>query len=100
MTIIVISRQYYFNVEDKNQIQLEALENAVASKQAQDELLELQKDNQMKLEESVQERTLELNIALQELEELKRVHSEFNSLKGKIADAEIEIKKLNIFLSV
>lgn len=36
-------------------------------------------------------------ITEQELEELKRVHSEFNSLKGKIADAEIEIKKLNIF---
>jgi len=36
-------------------------------------------------------------ITEQELEELKRVHSEFNSLKGKIADAEIEINKLNIF---
>jgi hypothetical protein len=36
-------------------------------------------------------------ITEQELEDLKRVHSEFNSLKGKIADAEIEIKKLNVF---
>ena len=36
-------------------------------------------------------------ITEQELEDLRRVNSEFNSLKGKIADAEIEIKKLNIF---
>ena len=36
-------------------------------------------------------------ITEQELEDLRRVHSEFNSLKGKIADAEIEIKKLNTF---
>lgn len=36
-------------------------------------------------------------ITEQELEELRRVNSEFNSLKGKIADAEIEIKKLNLF---
>ena len=36
-------------------------------------------------------------ITEQELENLRRVHSEFNSLKGKIADAEIEIKKLNVF---
>jgi len=36
-------------------------------------------------------------ITEQELEELRRVNSEFNTLKGKIADAEIEIKKLNVF---
>lgn len=36
-------------------------------------------------------------ITEQELEDLRRVNSEFNSLKGKIADAEIEIKKLNVF---
>jgi len=36
-------------------------------------------------------------ITEQELENLRRVNSEFNSLKGKIADAEIEIKKLNVF---
>ena len=32
-------------------------------------------------------------ITEQELEDLRRVNSEFNTLKGKIADAEIEIKK-------
>ena len=36
-------------------------------------------------------------ITEQELEDLRKVHSDFNSLKGKIADAEIEIKKLNVF---
>jgi len=36
-------------------------------------------------------------ITEQELEDLRRVNSEFNALKGKIADAEIEIKKLNVF---
>jgi hypothetical protein len=36
-------------------------------------------------------------ITEQELEDLRRVNSEFNSLKGKIAEAEIEIKKLTVF---
>ena len=36
-------------------------------------------------------------ITEQELEDLRRVNSEFNTLKGKIADAEIEIKKINVF---
>ena len=35
-------------------------------------------------------------ITEQELENLRRVNSEFNSLKGKIAEAEIEIKKLTV----
>ena len=37
------------------------------------------------------------NITEQELEDLRRVNSEFNALKGKLADVEIEIKKLNVF---
>jgi len=36
-------------------------------------------------------------ITEQELENLKKVSSEFNTLRGKIADIEIEIKKLNVF---
>ena len=36
-------------------------------------------------------------ITEQELENLRRVNSEFNTLKGKLADAEIEIKKLSVF---
>jgi hypothetical protein len=36
-------------------------------------------------------------ITEQELENLKKVSLEFNILRGKIADIEIEIKKLNVF---
>jgi len=36
-------------------------------------------------------------ITEQELENLRKVSSEFNTLRGKIADIEIEIKKLNVF---
>ena len=36
-------------------------------------------------------------ITEQELEDLKKTSLEFNTLKGKIADIEIEIKKLNVF---
>jgi predicted membrane protein len=36
-------------------------------------------------------------ITEQELEDLRKVHSEFNLLKVKLADAEIEVKKLNVF---
>ena len=36
-------------------------------------------------------------ITEQELEDLRRVNSEFNTLKGKLADVEIEIKKLSVF---
>jgi len=36
-------------------------------------------------------------ITEQELEDLKKVHLEFNLLKGKLSDAEIEIKKINVF---
>lgn len=36
-------------------------------------------------------------ITEQELENLKKVSLEFNMLKGKVADIEIEIKKLNVF---
>ena len=35
-------------------------------------------------------------ITKQELEDLKKVNLEFNTLRGNIADIEIEIKKLNI----
>jgi hypothetical protein len=36
-------------------------------------------------------------ITEQELEDLKKVSSEFNKLKGQIADAEIEIKRITIY---
>jgi len=36
-------------------------------------------------------------ITEQELEDLKKVSSEFNNLKGQIADAEIEIKRITMY---
>lgn len=36
-------------------------------------------------------------ITEQELENLKKVSLEFNTLRGKIADIEIEIKRINVF---
>lgn len=65
----ILSRQYAYQLRDKQQAQKHALEHAKASEQAQQELLQLQQDSQDELENRVQERTLELNIALQELEE-------------------------------
>ncbi|WP_246028768.1 sensor domain-containing diguanylate cyclase [Litorilituus sediminis] len=68
----ILSRQYAYQLRDKQQAQKHALEHAKVSEQAQQELLQLQQDNQNKLENRVQERTLELNIALQELEEVNQ----------------------------
>ncbi len=59
---------------------MQALENAVASKKAQEEVVKLQDENQEMLESRVQERTLELNVALQELEEVNRELEEKNTL--------------------
>ena len=76
----LISRQYYFQVKDKQKVQLQAFEAVTASKKAQEELLNLQKENQEQLESRVQERTLELNIALQELEEANKELAEKNTI--------------------
>lgn len=70
LVITLISRLYHFLVKDKQKAQVEALEHAVASKKAQENLIKLQEENQEELEQRVQERTLELNIALSELESL------------------------------
>ena len=64
----LLSRQYYYEIKEKEVAQRQALENAINSKNAQNELIALQKETQELLEQHVQERTLELNIALQELE--------------------------------
>lgn len=80
LVIILISRLYSEQLKDKHKAQLKALEHAVASQQAQEDLLTLQAENQDELEQRVQERTLELNIALNELEELNRELAEKNTL--------------------
>ncbi|WP_246058323.1 sensor domain-containing diguanylate cyclase [Litorilituus lipolyticus] len=68
----ILSRQYFYQVQDKEIAQKEALENAKLSESTQEQLLTLQQENQEELEQRVQERTLELNIALQELEEVNQ----------------------------
>ncbi len=89
LIVFMLSRQYYFQLSDKQNIQQQALEHAVAAKQANEELLALQKDNQEELEVHVQERTLELNIALQELEnsnrelELKNTQDDLTGLNNR-----------------
>ncbi|GHE95600.1 sensor domain-containing diguanylate cyclase [Thalassotalea profundi] len=76
----VLSRQYYYQNLDSERAQKESLENEMLSRQAQEELLTLQQETQEQLEVRVQERTLELNIALQELEEANRELAEKNTL--------------------
>lgn len=80
LIILVICRQYYYQIQDRNKMQLSALESAVSSKKSQEEIVKLQNENQQRLEDRVQERTLELNIALQELEELNRELEQKNTL--------------------
>ena len=80
LIVFIISRLYYYQLQDKQKVQKEALANAIASKNAQEQLVQLQADNQEELEQRVQERTLELNIALNELEELNRELEQKNTI--------------------
>ncbi len=76
----LLSRQYYYEIKEKEVAQRQALENAINSKNAQNELIALQKETQELLEQHVQERTLELNIALQELEAANQELARKNTL--------------------
>ncbi|WP_286263581.1 diguanylate cyclase [Thalassotalea atypica] len=80
LVVYVISRLYFYQMKDKQRVQLEALEHAVASQQAQQDLIKLQKESQEELEHRVQERTLELNIALNELEEVNQELEQKNTI--------------------
>lgn len=75
----LLSRQYYYQIKDKHIAQRQAIENELLSRQTQEELLSVQKANQEELEVRVQERTIELNIALQELEEANQELEEKNT---------------------
>lgn len=77
--IFLLSREHYYQVLDRDVMQRQALESATASKKAQEALLDLQEESQEQLEIRVQERTLELNIALQELEEANKELAEKNT---------------------
>ncbi|REL28698.1 GGDEF domain-containing protein [Thalassotalea euphylliae] len=80
LIVFLICRMYYYQMHDKQLAQKEALTNALASQKAQAQLLNLQEENQEELEQRVQERTLELNIALNELEELNRELEQKNTI--------------------
>ncbi|AZQ86430.1 diguanylate cyclase [Colwellia sp. Arc7-635] len=80
MMLNLMGRKYYYHLENEKLVQQEALNSARASDLAQQNLMLLQEDSQEQLESRVQERTLELNIALQELEEVNRELEEINTL--------------------
>lgn len=80
ITVFMLSRGYYYQIQDKKIAEQKALKSLDKSKKAQAELLMLQEESQEKLESRVQERTLELNIALQELESVNKELAEKNTL--------------------
>lgn len=80
ITVFMLSRGYYYQIQDKQIAEEKALASLDKSKKAQAELLILQEESQEKLESRVQERTLELNIALQELESANKELAEKNTL--------------------
>lgn len=75
----LLSRQYHIVFQERQLAQQEALTNALASQKAQQELLTVQQESQELLEQNVQERTLELNIALRELEQVNQELAEKNT---------------------
>jgi diguanylate cyclase (GGDEF)-like protein len=80
LTIFLLSRCYYYQNKDKKLAQQQVLEITISSKKSQEELLGLKEEDQEQLESRVQERTLELNIALQELEQANKELAEKSTL--------------------
>ena len=80
IAVFTLSRGYHYQIQDKQIAELKALSNLKKSQNAQEKLLILQEENQEQLESRVQERTLELNIALQELELVNRELAEKSTL--------------------
>ena len=80
LVTFILSRQYRYQLAVKHEAQRQAFASAVASERSQEELLKLQSQSQEELEDRVQERTLELNIALQELEEANHELEQKNTL--------------------
>ncbi len=80
MVVYLMTRQSALQIAEKHSAQHEALQSAMQSRAAHEELLLLQEQTQEQLESRVQERTLELNIALQELEEANRELAQKNTI--------------------
>ncbi len=79
MVTYIMGRRYYGHLQDVKLAQQRAMASAKASQVAQKELLVVQQEGQELLESRVQERTLELNIALQELETANQELQEKNT---------------------
>ena len=80
MVAYLIGYTYYCQLSDEKLAQQQALSSMKTSELAQKELLIIQDESQEQLESRVQERTLELNIALQELEAVNQELKEKNTL--------------------
>jgi len=80
MVAYLMGRKYYCHRLDERRSQQQVLQSIQASDMAQQKLLALQEESQEQLESRVQERTIELNIALQELEAVNQVLKEKNTL--------------------
>lgn len=79
MVTYIMGRRYSGHLQDEKLAQQRAIASATASKEAQEKLLAMQQEGQELLESRVQERTLELNIALQELENANHELQEKNT---------------------
>jgi diguanylate cyclase (GGDEF)-like protein len=79
MVTYIMGRRYYGHLQDVKLAQQRAIASANSSQIAQNELLVVQQEGQELLESRVQERTLELNIALQELETANQELQERNT---------------------
>lgn len=80
MVTYLMGRKYYCHIGDEKLAQQQVLASAKASDIVQQKLLTLQEESQEQLESRVQERTLELHIALQELETVNQELKEKNTL--------------------
>jgi diguanylate cyclase (GGDEF)-like protein len=80
MMSYLIGRKYYYHIQDEKLAKQQVLVRAKVSYITQKKLLTLQHESQEQLEHRVQERTLELNIALQELELVNQTLKEKNTL--------------------
>lgn len=80
MITYIMGRRYYSNLQDEKLAQQQVIASANASRIAQEKLLVVQEQGQELLESRVQERTLELNIALQELEIANQELQEKNTI--------------------
>ncbi len=80
MVAYLMGRKYYYHLRDEKLSQQQVVASVKASDLAQQKLLALQEESQEQLESRVQERTLELNIALQELEAVNQELKEKNTL--------------------